>query len=546
MKKLVVGIGAAWVVAACAGSDVTETTTASSSGGSMATGGAGGTGGAPAAAGGGDPSCIDGEYRCNILGDRELCENGVWAADPCVDPPSGGVSECQSDGTCLLVCDEGLAPCGDVCADLSSDTDHCGACGYGAVRGRVCVDGKPSPGWLVMGSANGPTAGATLKPGWNGEHLVHISDTEVLGFDPATDMWAALPAPPTAAGTWQLLIALPHHDRVVLLSSGGIHHLAVGASSWSSYTTLPAVVGQPYAAVIDDWLYIFDREAAGAGYRLDVSQPGATWENITTSSMCTLWANGAVGGSVFRPTTGRVIQLNSSDIRNTDLNHCGANQWALTHDVAGTNWAAPPHEVLSAPARYHYAYSSTTVLSLGDRLFVSGGWNAANCGTGTLEQGSFLYTPLAGDVAVSDPNGLLRSGTFTAFTGRSIFHWGGWTLGSDCSSYPVSPSDVGGIGVVNDLGTAIAWQSLPPVPGTLSGRGLGEGAHNDWQSGWTGREVLVYGGRAHWGNSSLFNGAGYQPPVGCVCPTTTDKPTSVVSPCSDVDETSIAEGACIP
>lgn len=65
---------------------------------------------------------------------------------------------CSANETCVAgecVCDVGLTQCGAGCVDLTTDRDHCGACGYGCEHGCVagtceCPAGEalcdPAPG----------------------------------------------------------------------------------------------------------------------------------------------------------------------------------------------------------------------------------------------------------------------------------------------------------------------------------------------------------------------------------------------------------------
>lgn len=61
--------------------------------------------------------------------DANLCD------DAC---PSGYVC---SGGRCLLSCSSGLTECTDVCANIQTDSDHCGACARACAGGQVCKAG---------------------------------------------------------------------------------------------------------------------------------------------------------------------------------------------------------------------------------------------------------------------------------------------------------------------------------------------------------------------------------------------------------------------
>lgn len=95
-------------------------------------------------------TCDQGFADCNSDRRADGCEVDT-ASDPnhcggcrIVCPPS---ATCQS-GQCA--CQSGTTPCGSICADLASDSAHCGACGHDCLGG-VCQGGICQPVILANG-----------------------------------------------------------------------------------------------------------------------------------------------------------------------------------------------------------------------------------------------------------------------------------------------------------------------------------------------------------------------------------------------------------
>jgi hypothetical protein len=46
-----------------------------------------------------------------------------------------------SEGNCGFICQSGTVRCGDDCANLSKDAEHCGSCDHSCAKGG-CKNGK--------------------------------------------------------------------------------------------------------------------------------------------------------------------------------------------------------------------------------------------------------------------------------------------------------------------------------------------------------------------------------------------------------------------
>ncbi|MBO4351460.1 MAG: hypothetical protein J6A01_11015 [Proteobacteria bacterium] len=88
-----------------------------------------------------EDTCTNGETRC---GGTEVhrCENNHWTVVEVCDlrgPHGGGVS-CNDQTGCNYWCFDDLVLCGNACADLKKDFDHCGDCDTVCESGS-CVNG---------------------------------------------------------------------------------------------------------------------------------------------------------------------------------------------------------------------------------------------------------------------------------------------------------------------------------------------------------------------------------------------------------------------
>ncbi|HOU89408.1 MAG TPA: hypothetical protein PLU22_00115 [Polyangiaceae bacterium] len=160
-----VALGAVTLVVGACGGKVAKTSgeDADGTGGEVGAGGAadggdatGGTATGGAATGGvpnpmdcpayppmDDTACSFGGGECHyVTADKGCCEEAADAS--CVD---GRWSLRETDCDCPVTCPAGLILCGDVCTDVTTDPENCGACGVACLTpdcGACCVDAGPA------------------------------------------------------------------------------------------------------------------------------------------------------------------------------------------------------------------------------------------------------------------------------------------------------------------------------------------------------------------------------------------------------------------
>jgi len=104
-----------------------------------------------------DPNpCPPGQQPCGTL-----C---LQPGDCCTDAECAAGEVCENTiCTTLGPCTPGLTRCGRECVDLTSDPDHCGACGRACEPGQGCVD-RVVVGDIVCCSSPGRACGNETDP----------------------------------------------------------------------------------------------------------------------------------------------------------------------------------------------------------------------------------------------------------------------------------------------------------------------------------------------------------------------------------------------
>jgi hypothetical protein len=93
--------------------------------------------------------------RCGQLADDGTNDAGTkhdaTPGDATSDAPAGDGGADAGDGSDGASCPSGSTACGDLCVDLSNDTNHCGACGHDC-EGTLCQAGACTP--ILVQAAN--------------------------------------------------------------------------------------------------------------------------------------------------------------------------------------------------------------------------------------------------------------------------------------------------------------------------------------------------------------------------------------------------------
>jgi hypothetical protein len=411
-------------------------------------------------------------------------------------------------------CDAPLTNCGGACVDLATSEDHCGACGWNVVGGRTCIDGVPTPAWEMISTVGAPTNSYRLAF-WTGRRfLVAVSQNEVYQFDPDANAWSAHDDLPFDVASRSFArLTLPERDAVFVWAADSA---AGGQEPWlfqegvaPAWTRLPlsgAPSARRYVALAeeDGRVYVMFGESNGnplhdgASYDLDTSQ----WTAIPADPA----ACGGVGRKAAPIAVVDGVLMSAGGFSGTNGGCAG------TPRLLDTTWrdASP-----ALPARAMHR-----LLEVNHLMVMFGGLPAAGESALALDEGA-VTTPAGAVVAgplSSDADAFASLLSYAVRMGRSVFHFSGATR-----YYNGSVVEGATLGLPS--ATGITW-----LPVTATGRPAGRAAvatdsygSGDQQETWTGRVAIILGGYRFSGPNTYIDqyvsdGATFQPPAGCVCP----------------------------
>lgn len=453
--------------------------------------GAGGTGGSVAC----DGTCSADETCCaggcftlqtdvthcgscsNSCGTNEHCCNGSCKAC-CVDQDCPTADHKCNGGTCVLECTAPDVDCGTVCADLTTDSKHCGTCATDCLSGHACMDGKCVSGWAMMDETNALSARQRAAATWTGTHLFIWGGLNVQGvlndgalYDPSTDKWTMLPAM-NAPDARVDAVAIAVDNRVLVwggaaaingtgLRSGKLYDL--GTSTWIDIPDAPIGRANPVAVWTNTKVLIWGGMSGMApiagGAFFDPVQK--TWGVIANSNApnSRSHAKGTWSGSELLIFGGRP-------------GGTGATNDGFAYNPTTNTWRKWPTSMLTPSPRF-----DTFTAWTGNAMLVVGGQDGSN----TFVDGG-LYDPAANAWTATMTNPIGKRSAPTGRTGWAssgngqIFTAGGLdetqALKNDCRVYDAS---------VNDWGAQI-----PPWP---------SGADHEFGVGvWTGTEFILWSG----------------------------------------------------
>ncbi|MBI5513337.1 MAG: hypothetical protein HY909_06180 [Deltaproteobacteria bacterium] len=446
-------------------------------------------------------------------------------------PPGDAGPGCDALVREASPCDGGRALCAGACVDLQTDPNHCGACGYRAVGGRSCVEGRPSPGWRPMG-ADPPSD--VVAYGWTGRRFLWVSADGTRGYDLATERWSVVvsgPPPFQTGGRGPQFIAAP--DRGMLLvvgaptgSPGSADRLFIfteaGGGAWIGPYPFPS--GEPrrdHPDLAYDGRRLFVTHGAVSLATMAFSPPpqGLVFDlpSLTWSGRITLSASRP---RLFAPT----VALHGGTL--VSVGGVGLDR-AYPRDPTVV-FSTPPSSTVTTltPEPAVTRWVQPALLTLGARaLVVDDDSNRA-----------WLLEP-SGANRITDPPYGGRRYAYIAFTGRAVLFYGGLSG---------MLFDSGFAAILEPSGTTV-WRSLPTMSRPAAQRlPLLDQTHHNAQDLWTGQELLVFGGWSDSAGTAASGDARYQPPVGCVCPTNLDAPPWLPNPCAAVDLCTITVTGCEP
>lgn len=445
-----------------------------------------------------------------------------------VDVPVVDAIPVDATGSCAV----GMTRCGGLCVDLSTDSANCGACGY-EVRGpRTCAAGQPTPGWITMPIGPWPSEYLRIQS-WTGRRFMVMTETQERFYDPLTNTWSAdgAFARPPAAFNWTtsgeyMWAKIPGRDVVAIWDGT---HTVDGDELWlfrddggpmTSWTPKASPLigprrGPTVVATASDvfvaWGYGFesvvrydltaDTFVRSDQHALDCGGGNARWMNPLA----------IVAGSVV---THGGYQWNSG--------HCLATSATRADLPSMSAWATVPPNL--------GVRTGHILVEWHGRLMYGGGTGPGG-GAGSCLAAGFGLVDLATGVANTSVNMFAEpprgpKEAFVVRAGRSIIVWGGHD--ASCSGTSLSVYGTGSIGVPFTTGDNIAWQVLPHLNEPAARAAVPNG-HAGWgsvQPMWTGYEAIVVGGTV---GVDPRSGATYQPPVGCVCPSTDTEACAGVS-----------------
>lgn len=429
-------------------------------------------------------------------------------------------------------CDAGLSNCRGSCVDLQTDKDNCGACGYAVVlpQERRCERGRPTPGWVPIPTLNGPEG-----PAFNGQvgfgkvldNFVFVTTQRTYLLDLSENRWATGPNPPAADHLEA--VALPARDLLFVWHAGAGGD-ATGSffdgTSWIGASTpgMPVPSTESAISVVasgGEERLVFLNGMASASLSLSSGR----WEQIAPFEACDTMAFVATGSVLVGYRGGNSPGFCDAPLR--------------SRDFAQADWTSPdwPGEPGQTIVHSMLAWGGPTH----SWVFIAGGW----AGGMTIRRGAFAIDPSSWRV-VSDtlPAGVGASRAYSAFTGRAVFYWGGATAELGGGTWG-GVTSTGAMAQLDSNGN-FSWNMLPTqhAPrGRTSALGY---ARPNTQGIWTGREAIIYGGyeSAAAGARPEPQGARYQPPVSCVCPSELGLSSEVARDCATVEASPTAR--CVP
>ncbi len=463
-------------------------------------------------------------------------------------------------GTCTAgacVCPMGRTLCAGRCVDLQTDIDHCGACNYRVVSAgrageaalRTCVAGRPNPPWVTMATLDGPTSAPGTSFGWTGRNYLVVEDGAVRLYEPNANVWTRIPlitpiplggqTGPTRCGlTFSQGVGLPDRNAFFFWGNGRSYLFIDDASPRWLPVGVSSVPGQRMGqslAYDGSRVYMafgasdcvndgraFPYSALSDVAALDLLTD--RWSaSMTSTAFCSM-GRPLVSGAPF--TVANRILFGFGGISD-NTNYCHTSLMPRL-DLDTFTWAG--------------RYDTSITAATSDAALVSTGTAALLCSGASAD--SNLYGCYLIDPRSTPPTQTLNPPHYPTasaqlgrierqtalFTGRSVILANGTnqTTGDHLAG--------GSIAIISG-GRLVSWSLLPSGPSARAAAVFAPG-----QSQWTGREAIVFGGFN--GTTPLLNGTRYQPPVGCVCPTNTDSPSWIPTPCAGV--TNIAVTTCNP
>jgi hypothetical protein len=469
---------------------------------------------------------------CNMIlgiGDLSLRDAAVDGAD---------------DGPPLVCSGNTPTQCGDRCVDLMTDSANCGACGYGVISAesvgstsfRECVAGKPTPGWVTISDPPAAIRMNSLElAAWTGRRMLVIkTDKSQLSYSPDTNTWTVLaggaPLVDERGGGQRPVVADPAAQRVYVWADRSSPALAIfqdgTTPAWMTAPlngTQPRIRMVPALALVNGGVYVVFGSNAPDGGALDVADrfdtTTMTWQSIATDPAFTssffapqLPYNGRVTGPLARAGTSLVTLgggTNAGDWADTKVHtlDTGALAWGATFSGGGANASVTPmisHALLATQGRV-IAFSGRTHDDANDCK--------------TLQ--TLVVNPATKTITATQAPPLATSGHEQPWAfdlGRAAMMWGGWHLPCDSNLNNAQFFAGGALGIINTSQETIQWIALPGRNQPQPQGGAGTDTQGSSQQLWTGREAIVWGGLADKDGASFASGSRYQPPVGCVCP----------------------------
>lgn len=425
-----------------------------------------------------------------------------------------------------FACGTGLTACGSTCVDLETDRSNCGACGYEVISSgssgdttyRDCVAGKPTPAWRPI--ASGASAGAPTERAdmsfWTGRRFIVYTPNQRAAYDPVSNTWTStnVPSPPIDLDPGMPVLSLPDMQQVFVWS-GGYAASPTGylfddsgiTATWQPLTTQggPGSVREPTLVRKGSVVFVlFGTVATGAAYDLGTK----AWTSIPGAAAC------GNGPRFITPATlagDVIVAFSGYTFASSEYRHC-LDGSVLRLDTDSLTWLPA-----LTPAQSLQGRLAHSLVSLDSKALLVGGWHGGGTGICDTRDSRLIDADAAAPeifpVAQVANDGL--SWAVAADIGRSAFLWGGGSFG--CNSLTDNVLNGGALATL--VGNSVVWKAVPglgqPSPryyvGALDTISMGADQHL-----WTGREMLVYGGNNLSGWQA--DGARYQPPAACVCP----------------------------